>query len=306
MIGTITHTPYKKATLLKFATITLAGLVASTLGQAATMFNGNFTSTSGTFAAAGGALNTLKSDGVTADYTGGGSLSNWTVEDVGSSTGLAELYFAGNQGSTTTNGDGVNLTSRFGNFSVYDPGNVAGATPTGGAIPNTSPGGGNFVAADGAVGYQLAIYETLTNLTPNAAYAVTFWYAAAQQYSFTGVTTEGWQVSMENAAQLTQVTANGTTIQDTPAQAGGGLAQGSFQAWAQQTFDFKAASSTQVLTFLSLGTPSGEPPVDFLSNVQLSPAPEPASLWMFGAGIVPLAGLFLMRRIRLRKIGCSL
>jgi hypothetical protein len=140
---------------------------------------------------------------------------------------------------------------------------------------------------------------------------VSFWYAAGQQYNFTGLTTEGWQVSLENAAQTTRAAANGTTIQDTPAQAGGGLAQGAFQAWAQETFNFTAASSTQVLTFLSLGTPSGQPPVVLLSDVTMtggsqSPAPEPASMAISGIGMASLAALLWFRKNRARKaIGSS-
>ena len=265
--------------------------------QASIISNGTFTTTTGTFGTAGGGLNTQ------GDYTTGGSLTNWTIADVSGSTGLALLYFAGNQGSTTTANDGVNLTGRFGNFSVYDPGNVAGSTPSGGVIPNSSPAGGNFIAADGAAGYQVAIYQTLNNLTAGLTYSVSFWYGAAQQYSFTGNTTEGWQVSLENAAQLTQAAANGTTIQDTPTQpniAGTstpGLINGGFQAWAGQTLNFTASSSTQVLTFLSLGTPSGQPPMDLLSGVVVTVAPEPASLGMFGIGVA----LIWLGRSRFRR-----
>lgn len=279
-----------------------AGLLAAAgfapAAHASILSNGNFTVTSGTFATAGGGINTLKSDGVTGDYTTGGNITSWTVQDVGTASGLALLYTAGNQGNTSTANEGVVLTGRFGNFSVYDPGNVAGAT--GGAIPNTSPGGGNFVVADGAVGYQVAIYQTLTSLSPGTVYAVNFWYAAGQQYAFNGTTTEGWQVSLSSTAQLTQTAANGTTIQDTPAQAGGGLAQGAFQGWAQQTFNFTASSSSQVLTFLSLGTPSGQPPVDFLSAVSVTAAatPEPGSLVMIGGGLLSLACLIRYRRKR--------
>jgi hypothetical protein len=265
--------------------------------------NATFTSTTGTFGAAGGGLNTVS------DYTSGGSLTNWTISDVSGSSGLALLYVQGNQGSTTTAGDGVTLTGRFGNFSIFDPGNIAGTTPHGGAIPNTSPGGGNFIAADGASGYNVAIYQTLTNLSPGTVYSVSFWYAAAQQYNFSGNTTEGWQVSLENSAQLTQVAANGTTIQDTPTQANipgvgtPGLANGSFQAWAQATFTFTAASSTQVLTFLSMGTPSGQPPMDLLSDVVMNPTPEPASFAISGIGMAALIA-FVWRR-RSRAIECK-
>jgi hypothetical protein len=258
--------------------------------------NGTFTSTTGTFAAAGGGIVT------DSGWTTGGSLSSWSVVDVSGSSGLAFLYTNGNQGNTTTNGEGISLTGRFGGFSLYDPGNVAGTTPSGGAIPDTSPGGGNFIVADGASGYDVAIYQTLTGLTTNEVYAVSFWYAAGQQYSFTGTTTEGWQVSLESSAQTTQVTANGTTIQDTPAQAGGGLASGSFQAWAQETFYFTASSPSQVLTFLSMGTPSGQPPAVLLSDVVMNATtPEPASVTFFGVGMAALIAFLWYRKNRDRK-----
>jgi hypothetical protein len=148
----------------------------------------------------------------------------------------------------------------------------------------------------------VAIYQSLTGLTQNEVYAVSFWYAAAQQYSFTGTTTEGWQVSLESGAQTTQVAANGTTIQDTPAQAGGGLASGSFQAWAQETFYFTASSTSQVLTFLSLGTPSGQPPAVLLSDVVMTATvPEPASVTFFVIGIASLIGLLWYRKNRDRQ-----
>jgi hypothetical protein len=255
--------------------------------------NGTFTSTTGTFAAAGGGIIT------DSGWTSGGSLSNWTLSDVSGSSGLVLLYTSGNQGSTATNGEGISLTGRFGSFSLYDPGNVAGTTPSGGAIPNTSPGGGNFIVADGASGYDVAIYQSLTGLTTNEVYAVSFWYAAGQQYSFSGTTTEGWQVSLESSAQTTEVAANGTTIQDTPAQAGGGLAQGAFQAWAQETFYFTASGPSQVLTFLSMGTPSGQPPAVLLSDVTMNATtPEPASVTFFAIGMASLIGLLWYRKNR--------
>jgi hypothetical protein len=278
--------------------ITSAGILPT---ADASLLNGNFTATTGTFGAAGGGLNTPS-------YTGGGSLTNWTILDVSGSSGFALLYFAGNQGSTTQAGSGVNLNGRFNNFAVFDPGNSGGS---GGAIPNTSPGGGNFVAADGASGYNVAIYQTLTSLSAGSVYGVSFWYAAAQQYGFSGNTTEGWQVSLTNSAQTTQAAANGTTIQDTATQANiagtstPGLASGGFQSWAQQTFYFTAAGSTQVLTFLSMGTPNGQPPMDFLSGVVVTAAPEPASLGMIGLGLVSLGGLVGFNRNRARKAALS-
>jgi hypothetical protein len=279
--------------------ITCAGIMPT--ARASILLNGDFTSTTGTFGTAGGGLNT-------SSYTSGGSLNNWTIVDVSGSAGLAFLYYAGNQGSTTVAGSGINQKGRFGNFAVTDPGNTAGS---GGAIPNTSPGGGNFIVADGAEGYNVAIYQTFTSLAPGAVYAVSFWYAAGQQSGFTGNTTEGWQVSLTNSAQITQVAANGTTIRNTPNQANvagtgtPGLISGGFQAWAQQTFSFTAASSTQVLTFLSLGTPAGQPPLALLSSVVVTAAPEPASLGMVGIGMASLLGFLGYNRKRAGKAAQS-
>jgi hypothetical protein len=279
-----------KIALLGCLAVAYAGFVAP--ARASNFItNGTFTSTTGTFGTAGGGIVT------DSGWTTGGSLNSWSVVDVSGSSGLALLYTNGNQGNASTNGDGVSLTGRFGGFSLYDPGNVAGTTPSGGAIPNTSPGGGNFIVADGASGYDVAIYQALTGLTQGEVYAVSFWYAAGQQYNFTGTTTEGWQVSLENGAQTTEVAANGTSIQDTPAQAGGGLAQGGFQAWAQETFYFTAASTSQVLTFLSMGTPSGQPPAVLLSDVVMNATvPEPASVGFFAIGMASLVGLLWYRK----------
>lgn len=291
-----TRSTLRKLTLVGLLALTSAAFEAP--AQASYILNGTFTSTTGTLGASGGGLNVLN------DYTSGASLTDWTIADVGTSTGLALLYTDGNQGSKTTNGDGISLTGRFGGYSLYDPGNVSGSTPHGGAIPNTSPGGGNFIVADGSALYNVAIYQTMTGLTAGTVYAVSFWYAAGQQYNFTGTTTEGWQVSLESTAQTTQVTnPNGTTIQDTPAQAGGSLANGSFQAWAQETFDFTASSSTQILTFLSMGTPSGQPPADLLSGVVMNAivTPEPASLAFSGIGMSALVALLWFRKSRARK-----
>lgn len=316
MVTKITQTSSNSSAKGAVCRLALAAIFAVTVaGFEAPAFagnliqNGQFTSYTGTIGTAGGGLNTV------GDYTGGASLGNWTVVDVGSSQGLAFLYMNGNQGSTTANGNGVTVNGRFGSYGLYDPGNVAGPTPHGGAIPNTSPGGGNFIVADGAASYSVAIYQTLTGLTPGTVYAVSFYYAAGQQDTFSGNTTEGWQVSLENSAQTSQVTANGTTIQDTPTQANisgtstPGLASGGFQAWALETMDFTASSATQVLTFLSMGTPDGEPPADLLSDVSLaattggssSPVPEPASLATSAIGMAALVGLIWYRRLLDRR-----
>ena len=61
---------------------------------------------------------------------------------------------------------------------------------------------------------------------------------------------------------------------------------------------------SDTLMFLSLGTPSGVPPVGLLSNVNVvaSPVPEPPTVLMLGLGGVCVAGIRLRRNRRLAGV----
>ena len=54
---------------------------------------------------------------------------------------------------------------------------------------------------------------------------------------------------------------------------------------------FTASTTSEVLNFLALGTPAGEPPVVLLSAVTLTDTsvPEPGTLLLFGSGLLALA-----------------
>ena len=66
--------------------------------------------------------------------------------------------------------------------------------------------------------------------------------------------------------------------------------------WLQQSFLYTATSTTETLTFLAQGTPTGLPPMVALDGISLTAAPEPASIALFGVGLGVLA--FLRRRYR--------
>lgn len=147
-------------------------------------------------------------------------------------------------------------------------------------LPASSPDGGNFVGADGA--YDVgAITQTINGLTAGDTYTVGFWWAGAQQSGFTGSNTEQWQVSLGSQTQSTSVVDN--------------VSHG-FTGWTYQTFTYTASSASEVLSFLAVGTPSGEPPFSLLDGVTLyASAPEPSS-WILVLGAMGAAGG--LRRLR--------
>lgn len=150
-----------------------------------------------------------------------------------------------------------------------------------------SPTGGNFIAADG--GYQVGpISQTINGLVVGQQYVVGFDWAAAQQSGYTGDTTENWTVSL-GAEQYTT-----TTVQN--------ASQG-FVPWMHETMTFTAQNTSEVLSFLAMGTPTGQPPFSLLDNVTMmasvSAVPEPSS-WAMLAGGLGLLG-FMARRKKMGK-----
>jgi hypothetical protein len=61
-----------------------------------------------------------------------------------------------------------------------------------------------------------------------------------------------------------------------------------------QTFYFVATNTSELLSFLATGTPSGEPPFALLANVSVT-VPEPDSVTIMLSGLVALIGLTRFR-----------
>lgn len=152
-------------------------------------------------------------------------------------------------------------------------------------LPATSPNGGNYVAADGA--FETGpISQTVSGLTPSSVYALTFYYGGAQQTGFDSPTTEQWKVSLGGDTQSTPVLSN--------------VGHG-FTGWLSETFDFTASASSELLSFLAVGTPDGQPPFVLLDGVSLKSltpvtVPEPASLSLLASGIALMATRFVRFR----------
>ena len=169
-----------------------------------------------------------------------------------------------------------------------DTTNLCGTVAFGGGLtwwssPGPSPDGGNYVAIDGDSNYRTALKQTMSGLTPGGNYKITFWQAATQQSGFDGATTEQWAVSFGGT------TKNSTLMNN--------LSHGSV-GWMSQTLTFTATTSSDVLSFLALGTPNGVPPFVLLDGVSVSEAPEPGTMALIGFGLLglPLAGKLRKKR----------
>ena len=181
-------------------------------------------------------------------------------------------------GSDVTNG----VQGQYsGLLALWTPGN--GAPTDNHFDTNNIPGGGNFVAADGGFsGHNGPITQEINNLVIGETYNLRFNWAGAQQYGFTGATTEGWTVSLGSSTQQVGAIDN---------------ASHGFTGWQSADLAFKATGTSELLSFLAIGTPNGVPPFTLLSNVSLT-TPVPAALFFVAPA---LAGVFGFSRRKQNK-----
>jgi hypothetical protein len=245
--------------ITRISTAALSGIIAMGLAQTA------------------GAVNLVQNGGFEATTSSGsdttapsGQLGFNTTATDWSTTGYNFLFAPGTADTTGALGS-------FGVLTLWGP-NDGSAN----GLPPTSPAGGNFVAANGAFEVG-AINQTITGLIVGQTYQLSFWWAAAQQHSFSGPTTEGWDVSLGGQTHDTAVLNN-------PSHG--------FSGWMAQTFDYTATSTSEVLSFLAVGTPSGEPPMSLLDGVDLEQQTVPdasSTILLAGLGIF---GLLVAPRLR--------
>jgi hypothetical protein len=192
-------------------------------------------------------------------------------------------------------------------------------------LKRTSPDGGNFLASDADPSYSTAILQSISGLTAGQ-YTLTFDYAAAQFYGFSGETESAWQVTLDGTI-LTNMTSPVPTPIGCPTLPGAGpcnggnillttpellIASHGFKGWYTETVTFTlptGSSPTELLSFLAVGGPGGEPPVALLDSVCLNrgsvancgAVPEPATWLMMGGGLIALAGLRRLRRLNVSR-----
>jgi hypothetical protein len=204
------------------------------------------------------------------------TVADWTVPGAASSKYTFVWNAASGISLSGTTADTTGATGSLGNVRLWGPGGLAFNGLT------LSPNGGAFIGADGAFQDE-PIQQTITGLVAGARYAVTFDWAAAQQFGFSGVTSSGWDVSL-----------GGQTL-DTGNL---GIGNHGFSGWQQTTLDFIATGSSETLSFLSTGTGgAAEPPFSLLDGVSLTSVPEPSTwaMMLVGFGLLGYAG-FRRRR----------
>ena len=192
---------------------------------------------------------------------GGQGVTDWTGAG---GNHLQFYYFGGTQTS-------VNAVNQFGDSLAYFRPNFSSLSPN---------GGGNFVALDGDSDYDGSISQTISGLTVGKVYKLTFDWAATQLINRSGATTEQLKVTFGGDTAFTSVVAN-------PSEG--------FTGWFTDSFLFTATSASQTLSFLSIGTPNGLPPIAVLDSVSLTGVPEAATWAMLIAGF-GLVGAAARRR----------
>ena len=223
-----------------------------------------------TFAISAQASNLVANGGFESTTTGTGQFDFQTTATGWTSAGYNFIF---SSGSADTTG----VTGQFGNLMLWGPNNGSAN-----GLPASSPDGGNFVGADGA--FQVgAITQTVNGLTAGDSYTLSFFWAAAQQSGFTGATTEQWKVTLGGQEQDTAILPN---------------ANHGFSGWQSQTFTYTANASSELLSFLAVGTPDGVPPFALLDGVSLNAdsAPEPGALMLMLGGLMSGLGLLRLKR----------
>ena len=133
-----------------------------------------------------------------------------------------------------------------------------------------------------------SISQALTGLTVGMDTKVYFYYAGAQQYGYTGATTEAFTVSLTDTSANTTESHSTAVLSDT---------DHGFTGWHYTEVDFVPTSSSETLSFLAAGTPGGEPPFSLLDGISVvQVTPEPSTLALLGSGILAVGGLVRRRR----------
>ncbi len=224
------------------------------------MTNGNFDTAPG-----GSAVSTqFGSDGYAA-------LTGWTVT-ANSSTPFDLWWVAANAAS-------VSAKTQYGNTGQELVPSYPGAD-------GTNP---YFVGLDGDSHATGILSQTVNGLVVGDHYQLTFDWAGTQMTTGSHVPYSIALAYNLGATILTSGKGAPQTATFTATQ------YGQSSTWQTVTMNFTATASTEILSFLALGTPTGDPPIALLDNVALDDIPEPSSpAFIFGLAV--FGGMVVRRR----------
>jgi hypothetical protein len=184
----------------------------------------------------------------------------------------------------------------------------------------------NYVQADGNPVFESGFNYKVTGLSTGTTYTLSFYQAASQQTGFSGSTTNQWIVALGTvgstlyaAKSATPGTADdfcGTTCvyEDTDGTASIAASQlmdvpsEGLVNWEFVSVNITADATTDVLSFLAWGdngNTTNLPPMAFLTGVNapsgLVGVPEPATLSLFGVGLLGLGAVKRRRRAKAKS-----
>jgi hypothetical protein len=250
---------------MSFKTIVLglAALVAAGSANAANLVtNGSFNSVTPANAGPG---DILSGDGFANLSNGSGFITGWTVSNHADIA--AQAWYIPNGQADTVPGSGF----WYNGWALHGP-----ATGSNNGL-GPSPDGGPLVEIDGGGDYRASLDQTINGLVAGKKYDVKFYWGGGQQSCCGGTTTEQVVVSLGGSSQSTAVWNN---------------PERGFSGWFAESFRFTAGGTSEVLSFLAIGTPYGQPPVVLLDGVSLQAAVPEASTWAMliaGFGLVGAA-----------------
>jgi hypothetical protein len=232
-------------------------------------------------AVAGALLATVPAHAQSTNLVKNGGFATTTTTAANGNFELTTNNTYGSVANWTTAG-GYNLLFNTGNAATT-AGNAYGQyTYTGKEYLNFAAAGmtGNFLALDGDPSFAGAVSQSIVGLVAGQTYTLSFDWSGNQIASRTGATLNGLTASIGGNSFSTA-----------------SVAQGSGAQHASYNFTYKAGASN-VLSFLSNGSPVGLPPVALLDNVSLSAVPEPATWATMLIGVGLVGGAMRVRRRR--------
>ena len=241
--------------------------------------NGSFSDITGNLSALGSStysgaeINSLYTNSANPGGIYTGDVTNWSSPVTSQYPAVFNIYNFG-----ASNAGSANADTRY---------TASEAQHMNSNFTGDSPDGGAFMMFDGDPGFSGPLEQTITGLSMGKTYQLSFYWAGGELSNRTGYQSIQLTGSLGSDPFATSVYDN-TNPSGTP---------GSFSGWSLQTFDFTAASTSELLSFLAVGTPASNlPPFALLDGVSITSVPEPSTWAMMVAGFTGLGYAAYRRR----------